>query len=53
MRPLLALIALSTNVACGLATSNDPLIGKYAGDQVEVQAPGGVRRYEILDVRYE
>jgi len=29
------------------------LIGKYAGDQVEVQAPGGVRRYEILDVRYE
>ena len=29
------------------------LIGKYAGEQVEVQAPGGVRRYEILDVRYE
>jgi len=28
------------------------LIGKYAGDQVEVQTPGGVKRYEILDVRY-
>ncbi len=29
------------------------LIGKYAGDTAEVQAPGGVRSYEILDVRYE
>ena len=29
------------------------LIGKYAGDSVEVQTPGGVKRYEILDVRYE
>ena len=29
------------------------LIGKYAGDVVEVQAPGGVREYEIIDVRYE
>jgi transcription elongation factor GreA len=29
------------------------LIGKYAGDVAEVQAPGGVKRYEILDVRYE
>lgn len=28
------------------------LIGKYAGDTVEVQAPGGVREYEILDVLY-
>ena len=28
------------------------LIGKYAGDIAEVQAPGGVREYEILDVRY-
>jgi transcription elongation factor GreA len=28
------------------------LIGKCAGDQVEVQTPGGVRRYEITDVRY-
>ena len=29
------------------------MIGKYAGDVVEVQTPGGVREYEILDVRYE
>ncbi|MBI4754881.1 MAG: transcription elongation factor GreA [Betaproteobacteria bacterium] len=28
------------------------LIGKYAGDVAEVQAPGGVREYELLDVRY-
>lgn len=28
------------------------LIGKYAGDVVEFQAPGGTREYEILDVRY-
>jgi transcription elongation factor GreA len=29
------------------------LIGKYAGDEVEVQTPGGVRGFEIVDVRYE
>lgn len=28
------------------------LIGKYAGDVADVQAPGGVRSYEIIDVRY-
>lgn len=28
------------------------LIGKYAGDTAEVQAPGGLREYEIVDVRY-
>ena len=28
------------------------LIGKYAGDVAEVQAPGGVKEYELLDVRY-
>lgn len=28
------------------------LIGKYAGDVVEVQAPAGPRAYEILDVLY-
>lgn len=28
------------------------LIGKYAGDLAEVKAPGGVREYEILDVKY-
>ena len=29
------------------------IIGKYAGDEVEVQTPGGVRKYEVLEVRYE
>ena len=29
------------------------LIGKSAGDEVEVQTPGGVRKYEVLEVRYE
>ena len=28
------------------------LISKSAGDVAEVQAPGGVREYEILDVKY-
>lgn len=28
------------------------LIGKSSGDVAEVQAPGGLRAYEILDVRY-
>lgn len=28
------------------------LIGKSSGDVAEVQAPGGVREYEIIDVRY-
>ena len=27
-------------------------IGKYAGDVAEVKAPGGVREYEVIDVRY-
>lgn len=29
------------------------IIGKYAGDVAQVQAPGGIREYELLDVRYE
>jgi transcription elongation factor GreA len=29
------------------------LIGKHAGDRVDVETPGGVKRYDILDVRYE
>ncbi|MEY3201837.1 MAG: hypothetical protein RIR70_1387 [Pseudomonadota bacterium] len=28
------------------------LIGKFAGDTTDVQAPGGVRTLEVLDVRY-
>jgi transcription elongation factor GreA len=29
------------------------LIGKEPGELVDVQTPGGVKRYEIIDVRYE
>jgi transcription elongation factor GreA len=40
----------------GLISISSPiaraLIGKEAGDVAEVQAPGGVRHYEIVDVRY-
>jgi len=28
-------------------------IGKHAGDAVDVQTPGGLKHYEIVDVRYE
>ena len=28
------------------------LIGKFAGDVAEVQAPGGIREYEVIEVRY-
>ena len=28
------------------------LIGKYSGDVAEVHTPGGVREYEVLDVKY-
>ena len=40
----------------GLININSPiaraLIGKNEGDSAEVQAPGGVRRYEVMAVRY-
>jgi transcription elongation factor GreA len=29
------------------------LIGKYSGDTVVFEAPGGTREYEVLDVKYE
>ena len=29
------------------------LIGKEAGETVDVQTPGGLKHYEIVDVRYE
>lgn|SRR5262245_27442413 len=41
----LGLISISSPIARAL-------IGKEAGDVAEYQAPGGVRRYEIVDVRY-
>jgi transcription elongation factor GreA len=40
----------------GLISISSPiaraLIGKEAGDEAEVQAPGGIKRYEIVEVRY-
>ena len=40
----------------GLVSISSPiaraLIGKEAGDTAEVQAPGGLRHWEIMDVRY-
>ena len=59
---LVATGALAQDVRIGNGTANDTqaavnekfgeLIGKYAGDQVEVKAPAGVRGYEVLEVRY-
>ena len=28
------------------------LIGKYSGDTAQVQAPGGMREYEIVEIKY-
>ncbi len=40
----------------GKVSVNSPiaraLIGKESGDVAEVQAPGGIREYEVLDVQY-
>ena len=41
----LGLISISSPIARAL-------IGKSAGDVAEVQAPGGLRHWEIVDVRY-
>lgn len=44
------------DIARGKVSISSPiaraLIGKAEGDVVEVQVPGGVRSYEILEVRY-
>jgi transcription elongation factor GreA len=41
----LGLISISSPIARSL-------IGKEAGDVAEVQAPGGIKRWEIVNVRY-
>jgi transcription elongation factor GreA len=41
----LGLISISSPIARAL-------IGKEAGDVAEVQAPGGLRHWEIMDIRY-
>jgi len=44
------------NIKLGKVSVNSPLaralIGKEPGDVAEVMAPGGVREYEVLDVKY-
>jgi transcription elongation factor GreA len=44
------------NIKLGKISISSPiaraLIGKYAGDVAEVMAPGGIREYEVLDVKY-
>jgi transcription elongation factor GreA len=44
------------DIARGMISISSPiaraLIGKELGDVVEVQVPGGVRSYEILEIRY-
>ena len=44
------------DLKAGKVSVNSPvaraLIGKYAGDVAEVHTPGGVREYEVLDVKY-
>ena len=44
------------NIKLGKISVSSPiaraLIGKFAGDVAEVMAPGGVREYEVLDVKY-
>ena len=44
------------DIKTGKISVNSPiaraLIGKYAGDVAEVVAPGGVKEYEIIDVKY-
>lgn len=46
-----------SDIKKGLVSVTSPiaraLIGKEIGEIAEVQAPGGVREYEILDVRYQ
>ena len=45
------------DIKIGKISVNSPiaraLIGKHAGDVAQVQTPGGLREYEVLDVRYE
>ncbi|AVY95967.1 MULTISPECIES: transcription elongation factor GreA [Microvirgula] len=44
------------DIKLGKVSVNSPisraLIGKEAGDVAEVVAPGGIREYEVLDVKY-
>ena len=45
------------DIKAGRISVNSPiaraLIGKEPGESVEAKTPGGLKRYEIIDVRYE
>jgi len=47
---------LEANIDEGMISHSSPiakaLIGKTEADEIEFQAPGGIRRYEVLSVRY-
>jgi len=47
---------LEADIKQGLVSVSSPLaralIGKHEGESVSIQAPGGVREYEIVEVRY-
>ncbi len=47
---------MEADISCGLISISSPiaraLIGKFEGDQVTVEAPGGDREYEIISVSY-
>jgi transcription elongation factor GreA len=47
---------LEANIDQGLISHSSPiakaLIGKVEGVEIEFQAPSGLRRYEVLAVRY-
>jgi transcription elongation factor GreA len=48
---------LEANIDEGLISHGSPiakaLIGKTEGMEIEFKAPGGIKRYEVLAVRYE
>ncbi|MEK9941690.1 MAG: transcription elongation factor GreA [Gammaproteobacteria bacterium] len=48
---------LEANIDEGLISHSSPiakaLIGKTEGIEIEFKAPGGIKRYEVLAVRYE
>jgi transcription elongation factor GreA len=48
---------LEADIKQGLISVSSPvaraLIGKHEGDVIEIQVPGGNKRYEVVGVRYE
>ena len=48
---------LEADIKQGLISVSSPvaraLIGKHEGDMIEIQVPGGNKRYEVVAVRYE